>query len=104
MSWSLHPDAERELGDAASLGTLAVERAESSGQNTWPDSAGLLDILAHPNRARYPKQRILVVALDGYAYLVPYVEEETYLFLKTIIPSRKATRDYLNLGEADAEH
>ena len=58
----------------------------------------------HPNRARYPKQRILVVALDSYAYLVLYVEEEAYFFLKTIIPSRKATRDYLNLGDADADH
>lgn len=38
-----------------------------------------------------------------YVYLVPFVEEEDYYFLKTIIPSRKATRDYLNAGESDAE-
>lgn len=68
------------------------------------ESEGLLDILAHPNQARYPRQRVLVVAHDSYAYLVPFVEEEDYFFLKTIIPSRKATRDYLNLGEEDAEH
>lgn len=68
------------------------------------ESGGLLDILAHPNQAKYPKQRVLVVAYDSYAYLVPFVEEEEYFFLKTIIPSRKATRDYLNLGEEDAEH
>ena len=67
------------------------------------ESGGLLDILAHPNQAQYPRQRILVVAADNYAYLVPFVEEENYFFLKTIIPSRKATRDYLNEGEADAE-
>ena len=67
------------------------------------ESGGLLDILAHPNQAKYPRQRILVVAADNYAYLVPFVEEENYFFLKTIIPSRKATRDYLNEGEADAE-
>ncbi|MFI4940685.1 MAG: hypothetical protein ACHP7O_10160 [Burkholderiales bacterium] len=66
------------------------------------ESGGLLDILAHPNQAKYPKQRVLVVACDNYAYLVPFVEEEDYLFLKTVIPSRKATRDYLNQGEADA--
>ena len=65
-------------------------------------SGGLLDILAHPNQAKYPRQRVLVVAHDSYAYLVPFVEESEYFFLKTIIPSRKATRDYLNLGEADA--
>lgn len=68
------------------------------------ESGGLLDVLAHPNQARYPRQRILVVACDSYAYLVPFVEEHNYFFLKTIIPSRKATRDYLNLGEADAEN
>jgi uncharacterized DUF497 family protein len=68
------------------------------------ESEGLLDILAHPNQAKYPRQRVLVVACDSYAYLVPFVEEEDYFFLKTIIPSRKATRDYLNLGEEDAEH
>jgi hypothetical protein len=44
-----------------------------------------------------------VVACDNYAYLVPFVEEEDYFFLKTAIPSRKATRDYLNQGETDAE-
>lgn len=68
------------------------------------ESGGLLDILAHPNAAKYPKQRILVVACDNYAYLVPFVEEEDYFFLKTVIPSRKATKEYLNQGEADAEN
>ena len=68
------------------------------------ESGGLLDILAHPNQAKYPKQRGLVVAFDNYAYLVPFVEEEDYFFLKTVIPSRKAARDYLNQGEADAEN
>jgi len=67
------------------------------------ESGGLLDILAHPNEARYPRQRVLVVACDNYAYLVPFVEEEGYFFLKTVIPSRKATRDYLHRGEADVE-
>jgi hypothetical protein len=67
------------------------------------ESGGLLDILAHPNPAKYPRQRVLVVACDGYAYLVPFVEEDDYFFLKTIIPSRKATRDYLDPGEQDAD-
>lgn len=68
------------------------------------ESGGLLDIVAHPNQAKYPRQRVLVVACDSYAYLVPFVEEEDYFFLKTIIPSRKATRDYLIQGEKDAEN
>ena len=48
-----------------------------------------------PNADRYPGQRIAVVEVNQYAYLVPYVESNDHLFLKTIIPSRKATRDYL---------
>jgi uncharacterized DUF497 family protein len=68
------------------------------------ESGGLLDILAHPNQAKYPRQRVLVVACDSYVCLVPFVEEEDYFFLKTVIPSRKATRDYLNQGETDAEN
>ena len=67
------------------------------------EAGGLLDILAHPNQAKYPRQRVLVVACDNYAYLVPCGAEEDYFFLKTAIPSRKATRDYLNQGEIDAE-
>ena len=67
------------------------------------EMGGLLDILAHPNPAKYPRQRVLVVAADNYVYLVPFVEDEDYFFLKTIIPSRKATRDYLRGGKADAE-
>ena len=66
------------------------------------ESGDLLDILAHPNLAKYPNQKMLVVASDGYAYLVPFVEEDDHFFLKTVIPSRKATRDYLNQGETDA--
>ena len=68
------------------------------------EAGGLLDILAHPYQARYPRQRVFVVACDNYAHLVPFVEEEDYFFLKTVIPSRKATKDYLNQGETDAEN
>lgn len=67
------------------------------------ESGGLLDILEHPNKAKYPKQRVLVVTFDNYAYLVPFVEEEDHYFLKTIIPSRKATREYLNQGDPDVK-
>ena len=55
----------------------------------------VLDLLQHPNQERYPGQRIFVVNVEGYAYVVPFVEDDTVIFLKTIIPSRKATRDYL---------
>ncbi|MCF8131202.1 MAG: toxin [Deltaproteobacteria bacterium] len=59
----------------------------------------LLDDIEHPNKAKYPDQRVFVVLLGGYAYLVPYVESDDEIFLKTIIPSRKATKHYLG-GES----
>ena len=58
------------------------------------ESGGLLDLLDHPNPGKYPKQRILLVVIMNYVYLVPFIEEEDHYFLKTMIPSRKATRDY----------
>jgi hypothetical protein len=54
-----------------------------------------VDIFDHPNQERYPGQKISVVLIEGYAYLVPYVESESEIFLETIIPSRKATRKYV---------
>jgi uncharacterized DUF497 family protein len=55
---------------------------------------GVLDDISHPNQKRYKEQRILIINLNNYAYLVPYVEDETKIFLKTIIPNRKATKKY----------
>jgi uncharacterized DUF497 family protein len=55
----------------------------------------VLDIIKYPNEARYPNQRIMVLNIEGYVYLVPSVKEKGTWFLKTIIPSRKATKEYL---------
>jgi uncharacterized DUF497 family protein len=55
----------------------------------------LLDILERPNPEKYPGQKIFVVQIEDYVYLVSFVENENEVFLKTIIPSRKATRKYL---------
>ena len=62
----------------------------------------LLDILEHPNPERYAGQRIFVVRREDYVYLVPFVEDEHTVFLKTIIPSRKATKQYLGEEQDDA--
>ena len=67
------------------------------------ESGGLLDITDHPNKAQYPRQKVMVVAIESYAYLVPYVEEDDYYFLKTVIPSRKATREKMEKGESNGE-
>ncbi|HRV96231.1 MAG TPA: toxin [Anaerolineae bacterium] len=55
----------------------------------------ILDILDHPNQEKYRGQKIFVVNINNYAFLVPFVENDQEIFLKTIIPSRKATRQYL---------
>ncbi len=55
----------------------------------------LLDVVTHPNQEKYGGQRIFVVKIRDYVWLVPFVETEDEMFLKTIIPSRKATRKYL---------
>lgn len=56
---------------------------------------GLLKTERHPNWKKYPTQHIFIVAIRNYAYLVPFVEDKEKYFLKTIIPSRKATKRYL---------
>ena len=55
----------------------------------------VLDVIRHPNKGRYPNQNIIILNVERYVYLVPYVKEKGTRFLKTIIPSRKATREYL---------
>ena len=61
---------------------------------------GLLDTIEHPNREKYPNQRIFILNIEDYAYLAPFVETEKCIFLKTIIPSRKMTKKYLG-GKKD---
>jgi len=58
-----------------------------------------LDIYDHPNNEQYSNQQISVVRIEDYVYLVPFVESENEIFLKTIIPSRKATKQYI--GESN---
>jgi uncharacterized DUF497 family protein len=55
----------------------------------------VLEVVDHHNPSRYPRQSVAVVEIQGYAYLVPFVEEEEKIFFKTIIPSRKATKKHL---------
>ena len=75
---------------------LKQERGVSFEDITVAVEAGrLLEIVPHQNPTKYPRQKIMVVEVAGYAFLVPFVEEEDHFFLKTIIPSRKATRDFI---------
>lgn len=81
---------------------LKAERGVSFERVTVAiENGGLLDLISHPRPTKYPGQRVMIVDFDGYPHLVPFVEESEYYFLKTIIPSRKATRDYLNKDASD---
>ena len=64
---------------------------------------GLLDTIEHPKQRQYPGQRIFIVNVEGYACLVPFVENNDKLFLKTIIPSRKMTKRYLRGDENETD-
>ena len=64
-----------------------IVKAINSGKN--------IDVFNHPNQIKYPGQKIYVVNINKYIYLVPFIEEDNYIFLKTIFPSKKATKKYL---------
>jgi uncharacterized DUF497 family protein len=74
---------------------LKAQRGVSFEDVVFHIMAGdIIDTIDHPNQERYPGQQIHVVAIEEYVYLVPFVESEEEVFLKTIIPSRKATKGY----------
>lgn len=72
-----------------------MHRATSRFWECLEKLPGDVQTLEHPNQTKYPGQKISVVIVEGYAFLVPYVETEEEVFLKTIIPSRKATKKYV---------
>ena len=81
---------------AAKNSKLKAERLVSFEEIvTAIDEGGLLENIRHPNTVRYGHQSMYVVRVNNYVYLVPYVEDDEKIFLKTVIPSRKATRKHL---------
>ncbi len=74
---------------------LKLERGVSFEDVVYHIMAGdILDTIDHPNQSRYPGQKVHMIAIEDYVYLVPFVESEEEVFLKTVIPSRKATKAY----------
>ncbi len=83
--------------DAEKSQLLKADRGVSFEDVVFYIATGhLLDVVQHPNTEKYAHQRMFVVKIDNYIYLVPFVESKIETFLKTIIPSRKATRQYLS--------
>jgi len=90
MRYDWNPDKNERLKEERNISFEEIVFHLSQG-DVWKTSD-------HPNQKDYPGQRIYFVIVEGYIYMVPHVIEEETVFLKTIIPSRKATRDY-NEGE-----
>ncbi len=81
--------------DPAKNDRLKTERGISFEEIILEIEAGnIIDVIDHPNQGRYPGQMIYVINIEEYVFLVPYVESEDMIFLKTIVPSRKATKKY----------
>ena len=85
FNWNL--DKNQQLQEKRGIGFDDIVKCVREGN--------LLDVIQHYNLEKYPNQKILIVNLDNYIYLVPFVETESEMFLKTIIPSRKMTKKYL---------
>ena len=84
-----------DWSEEKNLQLIELRRLSFEGIVSAIEQGGLVDVLEHPNQERYPGQLIYVVEIDEYLHLVPFVlHTDGTRFLKTIIPSRKATRDY----------
>ncbi len=85
ISWDLAKNVKLQKERGISFDDVLV--ALEAGQ--------LLEVREHHNSERYRGQKVMFVYIQDYVYLVPFVEDSERYFLKTIIPSRKATKDYL---------
>ena len=85
-------EKNKKLKSERGIGFEEIEIAIEEKKN-------ILDVVEHPNKKRYLNQKILIIRIDNYAYLVPYVEDEEKIFLKTIIPNKKATKKYIIGGK-----
>ena len=75
---------------------LIKERSVSFERTvTMTNQGEIVDLIKYPNQERYPGQSMFIININNYSYLVPFVEDENEVFLKTIVPSRKATKKYL---------
>lgn len=87
FAWNSEKNAQliRERGISFERVIYHIERDE------------ILAVIEHPNYSKFSNQRTFILDIENYAYLVLFVETEAEMFLKTIIPSRKATRKYLEV-------
>jgi len=95
MAYTLPVDQKRFRWSEAKNKKLKSERNISFEEMLEAIAeGGLLDVLEHPNKKRYGRQKLFIVQWADYVYSVPFVETEKEFFLKTIIPSRKLKNKY----------
>jgi len=80
-------EKDKVLLEKRGIGFEDIKQALENGK--------LLNVVKHPNSKRYPRQKMFLIELNNYVFMVPFIEEREYIFLKTIIPSRKYTKKYL---------
>lgn len=85
FSWNL--EKNEKLKSGRGIGFEEVVMAIENGD--------VVQIIEHPNKTKYPNQRIMFIKIRNYIYLVPCVEDNEKIFFKTIIPSSKTTKQYL---------
>jgi hypothetical protein len=59
----------------------------------------IIRVIKYPNKKKYPKQRMFLVSFKNYIFVVPFIEEAGYIFLKTVYPSHKYTKKYLKVNK-----
>jgi len=76
---------------------LLKESREISFESVWQalEEWNIFEIIKHTNSEKYPNQKILHIDINDYIYIVPFIENDNEIFLKTMIPSRKETKKLL---------
>lgn len=85
--------------DVGRIQEIATGLTDASTLASASRGCDIIETFDDPNQKRYPGQQIHAIGVEGYVYLVPFVESEEEVFLKTIIPSRKATKKYGGTGD-----
>ena len=85
--FTYNPEKDRKLKQERGISFDEIIMLISNGH--------LLDVLDHPNQLQYPGQKIYILDIEGYVWLVPYVQKHKEIFLKTAFPSRKHTKQYM---------
>lgn len=93
---------KRYLWDDAKNVRLQRERGVSFEEVYYMVEHGnVLDVVSNPNQKRYPGQRMFIIEMKHYAWVIPFLETEEEIFLKTAIPSRKMTKIYIKEAQTD---